>query len=61
MKVKITKSSDPLLWYTSKIGQIFEVERVGEVCYWTREDNYWNCLNIIRKSDAIVITEKENE
>ena len=47
MKVRVTKSSDCMFWYTKKIGEIFWVRRIDTDRYWVREQNetgYWNFI-----------------
>jgi len=58
MKVKITKCNDRMMWYSSHVGEIYDVHRdcskdTGE--YIVRaSDGY---LNIIRFQDCIVVND----
>lgn len=54
MKIKIVKCNDPLMWYYSRVGEEFQVERYvqGSTIYWCREGGSWNCLNIVNIEDT---------
>jgi hypothetical protein len=59
MKIKVISCSNKILWYSSRIGEVFEVCKEEEKAYWCREGGQFNCLNWIQKTDAEVIKEKE--
>jgi hypothetical protein len=39
-------------WYADKVGQTVEIEFIDDEGYWSREGGYYNCINVIRRSDA---------
>lgn len=59
MKIKITNCSDSLFWYSKKIGEIFNVERVSQDVYWCREPDEYKCLNLVLKEDCEVYKEED--
>ena len=52
MLIRITNCKDPLLWYASHIGEVFQVHKIGTDRFWTREPNDWGCLNFVLKEDC---------
>ena len=52
-KIIIQKCDDPQLWYSSKIGQVINVVDTRHDVYLCREDAGY--LNIVKKSDAILV------
>lgn len=61
MKIKIKQCSDPLLWYNTKLGAVFQVEQITFIdeqkTYWCREGGMWNCLNYVLETDAEIYYE----
>jgi len=60
MKIKIIDCSDSMFWYSSHVGEIFDVQRISHDVFWCRERNEYGCLNIVLKKDCEVL-EKEEE
>ena len=54
--VKVLRHDDKLLWYASKVGEVFELSREDSQYYWVREPDYPYCINWIKKSHAEVIS-----
>ena len=52
-QLRITKCSDPQLWYARLVGQTLPLVREDEDGYWSREEAGF--LNIVRREDAEVI------
>lgn len=55
MKIEITHCNDPSMWYYDRIGEVFKVERKDPDQYWCREGGPWNCINIVKTADAIIV------
>ena len=61
MKIKIIKSSQPLFWYTDKIGEVFEVTGIYKGSEYEKggvyvnEGGYYNARNIVEDGDYEVV------
>jgi|APCry1669189034_1035192.scaffolds.fasta_scaffold143470_2 hypothetical protein len=51
--LKIIRCSDPLMWYSDKVGETVQLVREYEDCFMSREPAGY--LNIVRLNDAQVI------
>ena len=51
--LKIIRCSDPLMWYSDKVGETVQLVREYEDCFMSREPAGY--LNIVRLNDAEVI------
>lgn len=61
MKIKITKCSNPILWYSKYIGQEFEVTRIEDKAYWVLEPEWkFRCINWVHSEDC-TITDTERK
>ena len=54
-KIKIERCTDFGMWYRDKIGQTILCEFVDREGYWAREGGEYNCINVIRRSDAVLL------
>ena len=56
MKIKIMKCSDCLLWYHTRVGEVFEVLRVLKepvgYSYWVRTGEMINKTNFVYNHDC---------
>ena len=50
--VKLLRSKDPMMWYSSRVGEMIRVIGVNLDGYWAREGNKYNSINVIRFSDC---------
>ncbi len=64
MKIKILKSDHPLVWYSTRVGEIFDVEGVYKTFnqwdtsgVWVREGGTYNARNVVYNGDYTVIEE----
>ena len=57
MRIRVTKCSDCLYWYSKHVGTIFKVEYVSgtDGSYWCRELDEYHALNFVKKQDAELI------
>lgn len=60
LKIKITKCSDSMMWYSKHIGEVYTVVRD----YSTHSNEYlvrdaYGCLNIVRPKDCEIVGEDE--
>lgn len=63
-QIKIISCRDSLLWYSSHVGEVFDVVRIesnSKEYYWTREKDPPHYLNWVAKQDAVLIEDKEPE
>jgi hypothetical protein len=49
----IKQCKDPMMWYADKVGQAVEFIREDRDGYWSRDKGGY--LNIVKKTDAVVI------
>ena len=50
--VKLLRSKDPMMWYSSRVGEMIRVIGVDLDGYWAREGDKYNSINVIRFSDC---------
>ena len=50
--VKLLRSKDPMMWYSSRVGEMIRVIGVNLDGYWAREGDKYNSINVIRFSDC---------
>ncbi len=55
-KVRVDRCTNSGAWYADKVGQIVPIEFIDSEGYWGREGGTYNCINVIRKSDATLLT-----
>lgn len=48
------------MWYSNKVGEEIPLVREDDEFYWAREGGALDCLNIVRKTDAIVFEDAKN-
>lgn len=53
--IKITGCTDPLMWYSDKVGETVPFLREEDGTYWSVEDEGFT--NIVKKEDAEIIYE----
>lgn len=53
MKIRVTGCSDSLFWYSKKLGEVYQVRRIDEDCYWVRpETDAYSGWNFVLISDC---------
>lgn len=57
--LKILACSDPMLWYADHLNEVFPLLRIEHNEYITREPAGY--INIVKKTDAIIIDLENNE
>ena len=60
-QIKIIGSCRPIYWYSSHIGEVFDIEREHDDVFWVREKGLYRCLNFVLKSDCEVINNQDNQ
>lgn len=66
MKIKIIKSSHPLFWYNTRIGEVFEVlghykgSAYEEGGVYVNEGGYYNARNIVEENDYEIVKESND-
>ena len=55
LELLITRCSDPMMWYSGKVGERVPLQRIEEGAYWSREDA--GPINRVEPSDAVVVAE----
>lgn len=50
----IEDCTDPLMWYSDKVGDVVPLVREDSECYWSREDAGF--LNRVEKKDARIVS-----
>lgn len=68
LKIRILKSRDALMWYSSRLNEVFNVEycllestESNSYIYWVREGGQFNCLNFVYENDCELIKDGEVE
>ena len=55
---KIISCSDPMMWYRDLVNELIYIERETVDYYWSREQNIYNCLNILHKQDVTMLPQE---
>jgi hypothetical protein len=58
LNIQIKQCRDHLLWYSSRIGEVFKIVKVDHIedMYWVRTGDAWNTLNFVYSVDCDLLS-----
>jgi hypothetical protein len=58
LNIKIKQCRDHLLWYSTRIGEVFKIVKVDHIedWYWVRTGGEYNTLNFVHAYDCDLLS-----